>query len=77
MEITTVGLDLAKHVFQVHGADRQGKPQLSRQLRRGQDAIGAVGEILGASGVIVSLLYLSTQIRRSDRTARAEFAGRP
>jgi len=36
MEITTIGLDLAKNVFQVHGADRHGKPQLSRQLRRRQ-----------------------------------------
>jgi transposase len=36
MEITTIGLDLAKNVFQVHGADRNGKPQLSRQLRRSQ-----------------------------------------
>ena len=36
------------------------------------EAIGAVGEIVGALGVIVSLIYLSTQIRRSDQTARAE-----
>ena len=36
MEITTIGLDLAKNVFQVHGADRYGKPQLTRQLRRRQ-----------------------------------------
>lgn len=36
MEITTIGLDLAKNVFQAHGADRYGKPQLSRQLRRSQ-----------------------------------------
>jgi hypothetical protein len=36
------------------------------------DAIGAVGEVIGAGGVIASLLYLSVQIRRSDHTARAE-----
>lgn len=36
------------------------------------DAIGAVGEVIGAAGVIASLLYLSIQIRRSDQTARAE-----
>jgi hypothetical protein len=36
------------------------------------DAIGAVGEILGAIGVIASLVYLSVQIRRSDQTARAQ-----
>ena len=27
-EITTVGLDLAKHVFQVHGVDASGAPGL-------------------------------------------------
>ena len=35
------------------------------------EAIGAVGEILGAAGVIVSLLYLATQIRQSTKVARA------
>src|SRR5262249_9601592 len=35
-EITTIGLDLAKHVFQVHGVDAQGSPVLHKQLRRGQ-----------------------------------------
>lgn len=35
-EITTVGLDLAKNVFQLHGADAVGKAVLRRKLRRGQ-----------------------------------------
>jgi transposase len=35
-EITTVGLDLAKSVFQVHGTDEDGKPVMRRKLRRGQ-----------------------------------------
>jgi len=35
------------------------------------DAIGAVGEILGALGVVASLAYLAIQIRKSDQTARA------
>jgi transposase len=35
-EITTVGLDLAKHVFQVHGVDATGAVVLRKQLRRGQ-----------------------------------------
>lgn len=33
-EITTIGLDLAKSVFQVHGADAQGNPVVRRKLRR-------------------------------------------
>jgi transposase len=35
-EITTIGLDLAKHVFQVHGIDAQGTTVLRKGLRRGQ-----------------------------------------
>lgn len=34
MKITTVGIDLAKNVFQVHGIDERGKPVLRRQLKR-------------------------------------------
>ena len=33
-EITTVGLDLAKNWFQVHGADAAGRPVLRRKLAR-------------------------------------------
>lgn len=32
--ISTIGLDLAKNVFQVHGADASGAPVLRRKLRR-------------------------------------------
>ena len=33
-EVSTIGLDLAKHVFQVHGVDEQGNVVLRKQLRR-------------------------------------------
>jgi transposase len=36
MEITTIGLDLAKHVFQVHGVDEAGHAVVKRRLRRAQ-----------------------------------------
>jgi transposase len=36
MEVATVGLDLAKHVFQVHCADAQGRPVIRKRLRRTQ-----------------------------------------
>ena len=35
-EITTIGLDLAKNVFQVHGADASGRAVLRKKLRRDQ-----------------------------------------
>src|SRR5262252_5893248 len=34
--ITTIGLDLAKKVFQVHGVDAEGKVVVARKLRRKQ-----------------------------------------
>ncbi len=34
MEITTIGLDIAKHVFQVHGVDKSGQAVLRRKLQR-------------------------------------------
>ena len=35
-EVTTIGLDLAKHVSQVHGVDAEGATVLRKQLRRAQ-----------------------------------------
>lgn len=35
-QVSTVGLDLAKHVFQAHGADSAGAVVFRRKLRRGQ-----------------------------------------
>lgn len=34
MQLVTIGFDLAKNVFQVHGVDHTGKPLLRRRLRR-------------------------------------------
>src|SRR6478752_5028333 len=36
MQITTIGLDIAKNVFQVHGIDAAEKVIVRKQLRRGQ-----------------------------------------
>ncbi len=36
MNITTIGLDLAKSVFQIHGIDERGKTVLKKALRRSQ-----------------------------------------
>ncbi len=34
--ITTIGLDIAKNVFQIHGIDESGVVILRKSLRRGQ-----------------------------------------
>src|SRR5213592_255552 len=36
MQITTIGLDIAKNVFQVHGIDAAEKVVVRKQIRRGQ-----------------------------------------
>ena len=36
MEVSTIGLDIAKNVFQVHGVDACGEVVVRRQLRRSQ-----------------------------------------
>jgi transposase len=38
MKVTTVGIDLAKNVFQIHGVDERGKPALRKRLRRSEMA---------------------------------------
>ena len=36
MQVSTIGLDLAKQVFQVHGVDVEGMVVLRRRLRRSE-----------------------------------------
>jgi transposase len=36
MKLTTIGIDLAKNVFQVHGADAKGNTVVKKQLKRAQ-----------------------------------------
>lgn len=36
MQLTTIGLDIAKNIFQVHGADATGAAVLKKRLRRNQ-----------------------------------------
>jgi transposase len=38
MKITTIGIDLAKEVFQIQGVDNHGKAVLHKQLRRNKMA---------------------------------------
>ena len=38
MDITTIGIDLAKSVFQLHGIDSSGKVLIKKQIKRAQMA---------------------------------------
>ena len=44
MEITTIGLDIAKNVLQVHGVDREGRAVLRRKVKRDQ-LLGLLGDL--------------------------------
>jgi len=44
MEITTIGLDIAKNVFQIHGVDKEGRAVLRRKVKRDQ-LLALLGEL--------------------------------
>lgn len=33
MEITTIGIDLSKNVFQIHGVDHRGNPPIAQAIK--------------------------------------------
>ncbi len=36
MNVKTIGIDLAKAIFQIHGVNKHGKSLFNKQLRRAQ-----------------------------------------
>jgi transposase len=55
-KITTVGLDLAKNVFQVHGIDEAGEVVVRKQLRRAQ----VLGFFAGLSPCLIGMEACAT-----------------
>lgn len=51
MEISTIGLDISKRVFQIHGVDAAGQVVLRRRLRRGE----VLGFFEGLVGCVVGI----------------------
>jgi transposase len=56
MEITTIGFDLAKHVFQVHGVNESGTAVLRKRLRR----VEVLPFFAGADACLVGLEACAT-----------------
>ena len=64
MKITTIGLDIAKNVFQVHGIDAAEKVVVRKQLRR--SLIRARKQFEAFDGVAHDLIA-SSSARMSER----------
>src|ERR1700674_2221137 len=72
MKITTVGIDLAKNVFQVHGVDERGQTVLRKQLKRAQVAVffGNLPPCLIGMEACASTHYSGRTLQRFGHTAR-------
>src|SRR6202140_902145 len=72
MKITTVGIDLAKNVFQVHGVDERGKTVLRKQLRRLQVSVffGNLPPCLIGMEACASAHYWGRTLQRYGHTVR-------
>jgi len=75
MQITTIGLDIAKNVFQVHGIDAKEKVVVRKQLRRSQ-VIAFFAALppclIGRNGA-----FDPNMPRRQDRRANFQKSGLP
>ena len=71
-EITTIGLDLAKTVFQVHGADGEGRAVLRKRLRRGQvlEFFASVPPCLVGMEACASAHYWARELRALGHEVR-------
>lgn len=71
-ETSTIGLDLAKHVFQLHGADAAGRAMLRKQLRRGEllRFLGSLEPCVVAMEACGSAHYWGREIARLGHEVR-------
>ena len=74
MNLTIIGLDIAKSVFQVHGTDNAGKAQLKRKLRRSElipffDKQAACTVIIEACGAGLTQLRAELEKLRGEAAA--------
>ncbi len=72
MEVTTIGLDLARHVFQVHGVDVSGSVVLKRRLRRREVApfFAALKPCLVGMEACATAHYWARELRASGHEVR-------
>ena len=72
--VTTIGLDIAKSVFHIHGVDAEGKVRhVGRQRRRGKKD-GAIGV---STRLVAEALSRPAVVRAATQVSRAATAGNP
>src|SRR5258708_39034151 len=72
MQITTIGLDIAKNVFQVHGIDANEKVVVRKQLRRSQviGFFGALTPCLIGMEACATAHYWARELRKLGHEVR-------
>src|SRR5208283_3614070 len=76
MQITTIGFDLAKHWFQVHGVDANGRIVVRRRQRRSEIiAYSRSLELSGRHGGLRDSAPLGARADRTRASGEADAAG--
>ena len=72
MQVSTIGVDLAKNVFQVHGVDSVGNIVITRQLRRKQiiELFGKIPACLVGMEACATAHYWAREISKLGHTVR-------
>ena len=65
--VTTIGLDIAKSVFQVHGVDAAGQVLIRRQLKR-RDVLAFFQKLPAMSGWDRGLRLIAPLVARAPST---------
>lgn len=73
MSITTLGIDLAKNIFQLHGVDKSGKAVLKKKIRRKdlRPFIAQLPPCVIAIEACASSNYWTRQFKKEGHTVRA------
>jgi transposase len=69
--VSTIGLDLAKNVFQAHGADASGGVVFRKKLRRGQVLAHYWGrrQVRSYRTVVIAPAYVKPFVKRQKNDA--------
>jgi len=74
MKLTTIGLDLAKNIFQVHGTDERGKAILRKTLKRGAEVLCQFACVPDRDGGVRERASLGAQTDRTRSYGEADGA---